>query len=122
MARPNYLNMRSFVSVYVKKNQRIFTGCEQYGYIETCQQSNERTVCNFNIWVPITVIFTLLSVAFVVSSSVLIMEWKRAHKSTTFNNILNEHRYVSFLCPLFYIPLLNLQTFLLLNLIIPFSF
>lgn len=88
----------------LKKTQRIFTGCEQYGYIETCQQSNERTVCNFNIWVPITMIFTLVSVAFVVSSSALIMKWKRTHKSTTFNNTLNENRCVSLSCPLFYIP------------------
>lgn len=71
--------MTSFVSVYV--TEKIFTGREQCWYIATCQQSNERTVCNFNIWVPITVIFILLSVAFVVSFSFLIMMWKKHIKA-----------------------------------------
>lgn len=102
-ARPSYPNMTSFVSVYVKNTERMFTGCEQCGYIETCQQSYERTVCNFNIWVPITVIFILLSIAFVVSSSVLIIKWKTTHKSTPTNKILVEKRYVSLSFSPFYI-------------------
>lgn len=108
-ARPDYLNMTSFVTIYVKNSERIYNGCDQCGYIETCQQSNERTVCNFNIWVPITVIFILLSVAFVVSSSVLIMKWKRTHQNTTANKLLVKKRYVSISCSLFYILLHTLQ-------------
>lgn len=95
-ARPNYPNMTSFVSINVQQSERTHHDCNQCGYMETCQQSNERTVCNFNIWMPITVIFILLSVAFVVSSSVLIMKWKRTHTNTTTNKILGEKRYVSF--------------------------
>lgn len=94
-ARPNYPNMTSFVSINVQHSERPHYDCNQCGYMETCQQSNEKTVCNFNIWVPITVIFILLSVAFVVSSSVLIMKWKRTHTNTTTNKILVEKRYVS---------------------------
>lgn len=108
-ARPSYPNMTSFVSVYVKNTERKFAGCERCGYIETCQQSNERTVCNFNIWVPITVIFILLSIAFVVSSSVLIIKWKTTHKSTTTNKILLEKRYVSLSFSPFHILLHTLQ-------------
>lgn len=95
----NYLNMSSFVYVYVKYSERMFTGCEQCGYIETCQHSIERTVCNLNIWVPITVIFILLSV---VSSNVLI-------NATTKKTIYVEKRYVSLSCSLFYILLHTLQ-------------
>lgn len=94
--KPNYPNMTSFVSINVQHSKRTHHDCNQCGYMETCQQSNERTVCNFNIWVPITVFFILLSVAFVVSSSVLIMKWKRTHTNTTTNKVLVEKRYVSF--------------------------
>lgn len=95
-ARQNYPNMTSFVSINVQHSIRTHHDCNQCGYMETCQQSNERTVCNFNIWMPITVIFILLSLAFVVSSSVLIMKWKRTHTNTTTNKILVEKRCLSY--------------------------
>lgn len=110
-ARPNYPNMTSFVSINVQHSERTHHDCNQCGYMETCQQSNERTVCNFNIWVPITVIFILLSVAFVVSSSVLIMKWKRTHTNTTTNKILVEKRYVSFT---FFLHTLQLLVFFII--------
>lgn len=65
-ARPNYPNMTSFVSINVQHSERTHHDCNQCGYMETCQQSNEKTVCNFNILVPITVIFILCSICCVI--------------------------------------------------------
>lgn len=114
-ARPNYPNMTSFVSINVQHSERTHHDCNQCGYMETCQQSNERTVCNFNIWVPITMIFILLSVAFVVSSSVLIMKWKRTHANTTTNKILVEKRYHNVSFTFVYIPCNSWFFIILLN-------
>lgn len=108
-ARPNYPNMTSFVSIYVKNTERIFTGCDQCGYIEICQQSDEKTVCAVNIWMPVAVVCILLSTAFAVSSIVMIRQRKRTQESTATNDILIENRYLTLLCP----PL-NLQRCILL--------
>lgn len=97
--KPGYPNITFFVSVYVKISEEIYTGCDQCGYIETCQQNNEKTVCIVNIWMPIAVICILLSAAFAVSSTVMIMQRKRTQKSIATNNTLIENRYV-FYCVL----------------------
>lgn len=92
MVKPGYPNMTFFVSVYVNISEEIYTGCDQCGYIETCQQSNEKTVCVVNIWMPIAVVCMLLSVTFAVSSIVMIRQRKRTQESTATNNILIENR------------------------------
>lgn len=97
-ARPNYPNMTSFVSIYVNNSERIklMSVCDQCGYIETCQQSGEKTVCVVNIWMPIAVVCILLSAAFAVASTVMIMQRKRTQESIATNNILIENRYVNY--------------------------
>lgn len=117
-ARPNFPNMTSSVSVNVKKSERIYSDCDQCGYIETCQQSGEKTVCVVNIWMPIAVVCILLSAAFAVASTVMIMQRKRTQESIATNNILIENRYVKLLRPPFNIPSNKLQTCILLNIII----
>lgn len=117
-ARPNSPNMTSSVSVNVKKSERIYSDCDQCGYIETCQQSGEKTVCVVNIWMPIAVVCILLSAAFAVASTVMIMQRKRTQESIATNNILIENRYVKLLRPPFNIPSNKLQTCILLNSII----
>lgn len=91
----NNLNMTSFVFVHVKNSERIYTGCDQCGYTETCQQSNEKTICIVNIWMPIAVVCILLSAAFAVSSIVMIRQRKRTQESTATNNIIFENRLVT---------------------------
>lgn len=91
----NNLNMTSFVFVHVKNSERIYTGCDQCGYIETCQQSNEKTVCIVNIWMPIAVVCILLSATFAVSSIAMIRQRKRTQESTATNNIIFENRLVT---------------------------
>lgn len=91
----NNSNMASFVFVHVKNSVRIYTGCDQCGYIETCQQSDEKTVCTVNIWMPIAVVCILLSTAFAVSSIVMIRQRKRTQESTATNNIILENRLVT---------------------------
>lgn len=108
--RPGYPTMTSFVSVYVLNSEGKYSDCNQCGYIETCQQTNEKTVCSSNFWVPIAVVFILLSAAFAVSSIVMIMQRKRTQESTATNNILFENKYVTLLCSPFYILSCNLQT------------
>lgn len=95
-ARPNSPNMTSSVYVNVKKSERIYSECDQCGYIETCQQSGEKTVCVVNIWMPIAVVCILLSAAFAVASTVMIMQRKRTQESIATNNILIENRYVNY--------------------------
>lgn len=95
-ARPNSPNMSSSVSVYVKKSERIYSDCDQCGYIETCQQSGGKTVCAVNIWMPIAVVCILLSAAFAVASTVMIMQRKRTQESIATNNMLIENRYVNY--------------------------
>lgn len=95
-ARPNTPNMTSSVSVYVKKSERISSDCDQCGYIETCKQSGEKTVCVVNIWMPIAVVCILLSAAFAVASTVMIMQRKRTKESIATNTILIENRYVNY--------------------------
>lgn len=100
-ARPNSPNMTFSVSVYVKKSERIYSDCDQCGYIETCQQSGEKTVCAVNIWMPIAVVCILLSAAFAVASTVMIMQRKRTQERIATNNILIENRCVVLLYPPF---------------------
>lgn len=97
-ARPSYPNMTSFVSIYVNNSERIksMSVCDQCGYIETCQQSGEKTVCTVNFWMPIAVVCILLSAAFAVASTVMIMQRKRTQESIATNNILIENRYVNY--------------------------
>lgn len=106
-ARPNSPNMTfsSSVFVYVKKSEIIYSDCDQCGYIETCQQSGEKTVCVVNIWMPIAVVCILLSAAFAVASTVMIMQRKRTKESIATNNILIENRYEDYCVP----PLTFLQ-------------
>lgn len=110
LARPHFLNTSANVSVLPKISEREYSGCKQCGYTETCQQSDEKTVCVVNIWMPIAVVCILLSAAFAVSSIIMIRQRKRTRESTTTNNILNENRYVTLLCPPFNILSHNLQT------------
>lgn len=91
----NNPNMTSFVFVHVKNSERKYTNCDQCGYIETCQQSDEKTVCAVNFWMPIAVVCILLSAAFAVSSTVLIMQRKRTQESIATNNIVFENRLVT---------------------------
>lgn len=110
LARPHLLNTSANVSVLPKLSEREYSDCNQCGYTETCLQSDEKTVCRVNIWMPIAMICILLSAAFAVSSIIMIRQRKRTHKSTTTNNILNENRYVTLLCPPLNILSHNLQT------------
>lgn len=91
-ARPGYPIMTSLVSISVNNSERIKSVCDQCGYIETCQQTSEKTVCSVNIWMPIAVVCILLSSAFAVSSTVMIMQRKRTQEKTATNNILIENR------------------------------
>lgn len=119
-ARPHYPKMSSVVTILVKNSERIYTGCDQCRYIETCQQSNEQTVCIFNIWMPIAVVCILLSTAFAVASIVMIKQRKRTQESTATNNIIFENRLVTlwFKFQPFNILSNKLQICILLNLII----
>lgn len=91
----NNPNMTSFVFVRIKNSKGIYTGCDQCGYIETCEQSDEKTVCNVNIWMPIATVCILLSAAFAISSIVMIRQRKRTQESTATNNIIFENRLVT---------------------------
>lgn len=91
-ARPHFLNTSANFSVLPKILERENSGCNQCGYIETCQQDDEKTVCIVNIWLPIAVVFILLSAAFAVSSVVMIRQRNRAQENTATNNILTENR------------------------------
>lgn len=109
-AGPHFLNTSVNVSVLPKISEREYSGCNQCGYTETCQQSDEKTVCKVNIWMPIAMVCILLSAAFAVSSIIMIRQRKRTPERNTTNNILNENRYVTLLCPPFNILPHNLQT------------
>lgn len=106
-ARPHILNSSANVSVVPKISEREYSGCNQCGYMETCQQSNEKTVCVSNFWMPIAVAFILLSAAFAVSSIVMVKQRKKTQESTATNNISIENKYVPLLCSPFFIILCN---------------
>lgn len=91
-ARPHILNSSANVSVVPKISEREYSGCNQCGYIEICQQSNEKTVCVYNFWMPIAVVCILLSAAFAVSSIVMIKQRKKTQESTATNNISIENK------------------------------
>lgn len=98
-ARPHILNSSANVSVVPKISEREYSSCNQCGYMETCQQSNEKTVCVYNFWMPIAVVCILLSTAFAVASTVMIMQRKRTQERIATNNILIENRYVDYCVP-----------------------
>lgn len=100
LPRPNFLNTSYNVSVLPKISERGYSGCNQCGYIEICQQNNEKTVCVVNIWMPIAMVCILLSATFAVSSIVMIRQRKRIQESTATDNILIENRYVTMLSSL----------------------
>lgn len=91
-ARPHILNSSANVSVVPKISEREYSGCNQCGYMETCQQSNEKTVCVYNFWMPIAVVFILLSTAFAVSSIVMVKQRKKTQEITATNNISIENK------------------------------
>lgn len=112
-ARPHILNSSANINVSVvpKISEREYSGCNQCGYMETCQQSNEKTVCVYNFWMPIAVVCILLSTAFAVSSIVMVKQRKKTQESTATNNISIENKYVPLLNFLFFIILCNLQNY-----------
>lgn len=110
-ARPHILNSSANVSVVPKISEREYSGCNQCGYMETCQQSNEKTVCVYNFWMPIAVVCILLSTAFAVSSIVMVKQRKKTQEITATNNISIENKYVPLLYFLFFIILCNLQNY-----------
>lgn len=93
-ARPHILNSSANINVSVvpKISEREYSGCNQCGYMETCQQSNEKTVCVYNFWMPIAVVCILLSAVFAVSSIVMVKQRKKTQKSTATNNISIENK------------------------------
>lgn len=91
-ARPHILNSSAYVSVVPKISEREYSGCNQCGYIEICQQSNQKTVCVYNFWMPIAVVCILLSAVFAVSSIVMVKQRKKTQESTTTSNISIENK------------------------------
>uniref|UniRef100_K1PLS6 Ig-like domain-containing protein n=1 Tax=Magallana gigas TaxID=29159 RepID=K1PLS6_MAGGI len=71
-ARLNSANVTSSVSIYVSHSEISNQGCNQCGYITVCQQYDGKTECVTNKWVPIAIVFILISVSFAVASIVLI--------------------------------------------------
>lgn len=108
-ARPHILNSSANINVSVvpKISEREYSGCNQCGYMETCQQSNEKTVCVYNFWMPIAVVCILLSAVFAVSSIVMVKQRKKTQESTATSNISIENKYVPLLCSPFFIILCN---------------
>lgn len=93
LARPNSSHKTSTISVYVGNAEKMYTaGCDQCGYIETCQQSERSTVCIPNMWVPIAVVFILLSATFAVSSIVMLMQRKRTRENIVSDNVFQMQR------------------------------
>lgn len=70
--RLNSANVTSSVSLYVSHSEIRYQGCNQCGYLTVCQQYDGKTVCVTNKWVPIAIVFILISVSFAVASIVLI--------------------------------------------------
>lgn len=71
-ARLNSANVTSSVSLYVSHSEISNQGCNQCGYLKVCQQYDGKTVCVTNKWVPIAIVFILISVSFAAASIVLI--------------------------------------------------
>lgn len=71
-ARLNSANVTSTVSLYVNHSEIGYQGCNQCGYLKVCQQYDGKTVCVTNKWVPIAIVFILISVSFAAASIVLI--------------------------------------------------
>lgn len=93
LARTNSTNKTSSISVYVENSEKMYTaGCDQCGYIETCQQSERSIVCSPNMWVPIAVVFILLSATFAFSSIVLLMQRKGTRENTASGNVFQMQR------------------------------
>lgn len=93
LARTNSTNKTSSISVYVENSEKMYiAGCDQCGYIETCQQSERSIVCSPNMWVPIAVVFILLSATFAFSSIVLLMQRKGMRENTASGNVFQMQR------------------------------
>lgn len=92
-ARPNSPSATSHVSVSVNK----YHSCSQCWFIEICQQNNGEIVCIPNDWVPIAVVFIILSVAFAVLSIVLFQNRKKSEENITFNNMNNTRYHLPFI-------------------------
>ncbi|XP_065933874.1 carcinoembryonic antigen-related cell adhesion molecule 6-like [Magallana gigas] len=71
-ARLNSANVTSSVSLFVRHSEISYQGCNQCGYLKVCQQYDGKTVCVTNKWVPIAIVFILISVSFAAASIVLI--------------------------------------------------
>lgn len=95
-ARSKSPNATSYVSVFVRK----YYGCNQCRYIEVCQQKYDEIVCIPNKWLPTAVVFMILSVAFAVSSIVLLKARKKSRENITSNH-MNNTRYHLFLLVFF---------------------
>lgn len=92
-ARPNSANVTSSVSFYVRHSKINYQGCNQCGYLEVCQQYDGKTECVTNKWVPIAIVFILISVSFAATSIVLIKNKRLRPKSITYSNIVPSQRY-----------------------------
>lgn len=71
-ARLNSENVTSSFFLYVSHSEISYQGCNQCGYITVCQQYDGKTECITNKWVPIAIVFILISVSFAAASIVLI--------------------------------------------------
>lgn len=87
-ARPNSANVTSSVSFYVRHSEINYQGCNQCGYLKVCQQYDGKTECVTNKWVPIAIVFILISVSFAATSIVLIKNKRQRPKCITYSNIV----------------------------------
>lgn len=92
-ARPISANMISSVSFYVRHSEIRYQGCNQCGYLKVCQQYDGKIECVTNKWVPIAIVFILISVSFAATSIVLIKNKRQRSKSITYSNIVPSQRY-----------------------------
>lgn len=92
-ARPYSANVTSSVSFYVRHSEINYQGCNQCGYLKVCQQYDGKTECVTNKWVPIAIVFILISVSFAATSIVLIKNKRLRPKSITYSNIVPSQRY-----------------------------
>lgn len=95
--RSNSPNATTHVSVFVRK----YYGCNQCMYIEICQQNYDEIVCIPNNWVPIAVVFMILSVAFAVSSIFLFKTREKSQENITSNHMNNTRYHLFFISFLF---------------------
>ncbi|XP_065939769.1 uncharacterized protein [Magallana gigas] len=95
-ARLNSENVTSSVSIYVSHSEMSNQGCNQCGYLTVCQQYDGKTVCVTNKWVPIAIVFILISVSFAAASIVLIKNKSASEDDGGYQahaEIVNTHVY-----------------------------